>query len=94
MEIGKFIEDLGISTSDNPISKSDDKWEIVFDSSDDYAQLYSLLTKSDLVDLVTDDSIFSESKSVAKFLGDDYDVTLEADFNNDTYTFTVEETKE
>lgn len=83
----KFAKDLGI-TSDGVLEG--DRYVIELLDSNEYSKVYSLLDKSDKVDLDGDLTLVSEKMSELTFLSDDYDVKLIANFMDDVYKVIIE----
>lgn len=59
-----------------------------------YARAYSLLDKSELVDLDASEMSMTPEGSEMLYLADEYDVRLKANFDDNVYEIYVEESKE
>lgn len=90
----QFIVDLGLP---------EEGWEELNGSlvyhlkdSNDYARAYTILDKSDLVDVDVLDtiSIMSDDSNVLNYIGDDFDISLEANFEEDDYIIKIMKAKE
>lgn len=86
--IDEFLDKLGIT---GEYTTTDGEYTLLLENSDEFQQVYSILSSSDLVDLDVDDVIVTEHANILKYLADDYDLTLECDFDSDTYKLIVEE---
>lgn len=89
MEINELLDKLEIDYSD--MNAQNGKFTILFNSSDDYQDAYVKLSKSDLVDLDDEGVIVTEHSNIMKYMADDYDLTLECDFDKDIYKLVIEE---
>lgn len=90
MTTKEFIEDLGISVDDNPFKVDGDTYTLVLTDSDDYSELYALLSHVDSLDLDAESTVMTEHSNMMKYMSDDYDITLEANYDSDIYKFIVE----
>lgn len=86
-----FLKELGI-TDEGEYSK-DNLYVIDIDDSDTYGKYYSKLDKSDLVDEIDDNSLLTLHNSSINFEGDNYLITLIADFEQDLYKLVCKELK-
>ena len=85
----EFLKQLGIDSKSG--TYKNDLYIVDIDNSNDYGKIYSKLERSDLVDEVADNSqVMYESASI-QFEGENYLITLLADFENDTYKMTIKE---
>lgn len=88
MEPKEFLAHLGITKE----GRTDGSIYIVdLADSNDYARAYSALDKAAEVDLDNEASANSEHSSMLTFLSDDYDIILEANFDDNVYRLTVKE---
>lgn len=69
----------------------DNKYTIVLNDSNDYAYYYTLLDSNENIDLVDSSSVSTEFLNVITYEGDDFKVSLNADFNNNYYNVTIED---
>lgn len=67
------------------------KYTIVLNDSNDYAYYYTLLDSNENLDLVDSSSVSTEFLNVITYEGDDFKVSLNADFNNNYYNVTIED---
>lgn len=67
------------------------KYTIVLNDSNDYAYYYTLLDSNENIDLVDSSSVSTEFLNVITYEGDDFKVSLNADFNNNYYNVTIED---
>lgn len=72
---------------------ANNKYTIVLNNSDDYAYYYTLLDHNENIDLVDSSSVSTEYLNVVTYEGDDYKVSLNANFNDDYYNVTIEDLK-
>ena len=70
-----------------------DKYTIVLNDSDDYAYYYTLLDHNENIDLVDSSSVSTEFLNVITYEGNDYIVSLNANFNDNYYNVTIEDLK-
>ena len=87
----EFLKELGIT--DNGEYSKDNSYVIDIDDSDTYGKYYSKLDKSDLVDEIDDNSLLTLHNSSINFEGDNYLITLIADFEQDLYKLVCKEIK-
>lgn len=76
------IKDVGHYSKSN-------SYIIDIDDSDYYGKIYSILDKSDEVEEDEDSSMITIHNSNIVFRSDDYQLTLVADFDQDTYKLVV-----
>lgn len=94
MEMNKFVDfltKLGISQEG---VEQGDKYVIDLGDSNTYSRVYTILDKSELVDLDVENISMTEEESTMIYLSDNYDLTLSANFENNKYTLTIEEAKD
>ena len=88
MQTKDFALKLGIKIQGK---ESNEGYVIRFNNSDDYAKVYSLLSRSELLSLEEDQVILSEHTNIIKYISDEFDLTLAANFDKDSYTLTIKE---
>lgn len=84
----EILNKLGI---DAEVIEEDSKQVAYLEDSDEFAKAYTKFDKSDLVDLDPSSVISTEEKSVMIFISDDYDITLEGNYDTDEYKIIFEE---
>jgi hypothetical protein len=89
MYLEKFLEKLGI-TQVGHYTKTN-TYIIDIDDSDEYGKIYSLLDKSDEIEEDEDSSTITIHTSNIVFESDNYQLTLIADFDQDTYKLVCKE---
>lgn len=72
---------------------ANDKYTIVLNDSDDYAYYYTLLDHNENIDLVDSSSVSTEFLNVITYEGNDFKVSLNANFNDNYYNVTIEDLK-
>ena len=92
MDIKEFIEQLKLphQVTNNVISESDT--EIIYNllNSDIFSKVYSILDRSELLDLDYDNIEINDLSTHMVYLSDDFDIILDADFENDDYNLIIE----
>lgn len=88
-----FLTGLGIKELFDS-SSSDDEYTIDLGDSDSYSRVYTILDKSNKVDLDADSTTMDENGTSLTYLGDDWDLTLSANFDSNSYVLTVREAAE
>lgn len=84
----EFLKKLGIEE----IGYYKDKTYIIdLDNDTQFSKIYSKLEKSDLVEPNDDYQSINLSESNIEYYNKDYEITLYANFENDTYKVIVEE---
>ena len=94
METSRFVDfltKLGISQEG---VEQGDKYVIDLGDSNAYSRVYTILDKSELVDLDVENISMTEEESTMIYLSDNYDLTLSANFNDNKYTLTIKEAKD
>ena len=91
MSAEEFAKHLGITKEGSYV---DDVYVITLSGSNEYSKVYTILDKSDEVDLDTDEISLDVKNSLMVYLADDFDIKLTADFDADIYTITFEEVHE
>lgn len=89
MKLDELLDALRIS--DENLVKEGDKYVIYLNDSDEYQSAYIQLSKSDIVDLDDESTIVTEHSNIMKYLADNFDITLECDFDKDIYKIIFEE---
>lgn len=85
----KFIKDLGITYSGS--FENNDSYVIDLVDSNEYSKVYSILDKSDKVELDTETILVSDKLSEIIFRDDKYEVKLLANFVDNVYKVVVSE---
>lgn len=88
-----FLTGLGIKELFDSSSK-EDEYTIDLVDSDSYSRVYTILDKSDKVDLDAYSTTMDENGTSLTYLGDDWDLTLSANFEDNSYVLTVREAGE
>lgn len=84
----EFLKKLGI----DEIGYYKDKTYIIdLDNDTQFSKIYSKLEKSDLIGPDDDYQAINLFESNIKYYNEDYEITLSANFENDTYKVIVEE---
>lgn len=83
----EFVKSLGIM---EPGSFEGDKYVVELADSNAYAKAFTILDKSDKVDLDGDSTLVSPKVGELLFLSDDYDIRLVANYKDDIYKIIVE----
>ena len=82
----EFAKQLGIEFPGEVI---DDKYIIPLTNSDEYSKMYTLLDKSELVDLDTSTTLVTDKVSELIYVGDEFIVKLDANFKEDLYRVVI-----
>lgn len=77
-----FLKELGI-TLDGHVNENG-HYVIDIDDSDEFGKIFSRLDKSTLVDEDEESSSLTLDTANIQYMGDEYNITLMADFENDT----------
>lgn len=85
----EFLTQLGIDAE--PVKSKNGIYVIDIADSDEYGKFYSKLDKSDLIDEIPENSQITYEAASIQYEGDDYTITLMADFENDVYKMTIKE---
>ena len=88
-KVKDFLKELEINTG--KLKLNGDKVVINFKNSNDYQKAYEKLSKSDKVDLDIENGDVGEDGTHMVYLADDYDIYLDADYDNVIYTLTFQE---
>lgn len=78
-----FLEEIGITNSGN--ISDDGCYVIDFKNDIEWSKAYSKLDKSDLVDEEDDSTNITMESSTVQFVGDEFTITMTADFESDIY---------
>lgn len=84
-----FLKQIGID--EKPVKSANGIYVIDIYDSDQYGRIYSKLDKSDLLDEIPENSQITYDTASIQYEGDDYSITLMADFENDSYKMTIKE---
>ena len=82
----EFAKKLGI---DYPGEIVNNKYIIPLTNSDEYSRIYTLLDKSDLVDLDTSSTLVTDKVSELQYFNDTFTVKLDANFVDDLYRVVI-----
>lgn len=86
-QVKEFLSSIGITDEGTIV---DNEYVIKLEDSDAWARVYSLLEQAENVDQDIDEPIMaSERSGIIAYLSDDYDLTLDARYDSNTYTLTV-----
>lgn len=91
MTAEEFAKQLGISGDGDYV---DNKYVINLANSNEYSKVYTILDKSELVDLDVDRINLDVSSTLLVYLADEFDIELKSDFDNDVYTVSFEDAKD
>lgn len=91
MEQNKLDDILYLLDFDDIGELKDNKYTIKLNDSNDYAYYYTLLDQNENLDLVDSSSVSTEFLNVITYEGDDFKVSLNADFNKNYYNVTIED---
>ena len=83
----EFLQEIGINLS-GYYDKSH-KYVVDLSDSDEYGRIFSKLNKSDLVEENDSASQITVNNSTVVYEGEEYDIILQADFDNDLYKIIV-----
>ena len=89
MYLEKFLAKLGISQVGHYTKTN--TYVIDIEDSDEYGKIYSLLDKSDEIEEDEDSSTITVHNSNIVFESENYQLTLIADFDQDTYKLVCKE---
>lgn len=84
----EFLKELGIQGT--PQRTDDGTYILDIEGSDNYGRIYSRLDRSDLVEEDEDASQLTLDTSALRYENDEYQLTLLADFNEDTYQLVIQ----
>ena len=90
-KIEKILKDLDFDDIDGKIEGN--KFTFTLKNSDDYAYYYTLLDQNDDLTLIDSSSVSTEYLSVIKYEGENFKVSLNADYNKNYYNITIEDLK-
>lgn len=86
-KMNEFLKSIGITQEGS--YENDSKYVVELVDSNEYSKAYSILDKSDKVDLDTDLTLVSNKMSELTYLSDEYDIKLIANFADDIYKIIV-----
>lgn len=86
-----FLDELKISLRGSRSSSG--SYVIDIADSEEFAKIFSLLDKSDLVEEDGDQNIVTFHNTSQLFRGDDYDIVLLGDLDNDQYKMVISEVR-
>ena len=82
----EFAKKLGIEF---PGEEINGKYVIPLSDSNEYSKVYTLLDKSELVDLDTSTTLVTDKVSELQYFGDGFTVKLDANFTDDFYRVVI-----
>lgn len=85
-ECEEFLQKLGI---DFPVEVINGRAVAPLVNSDEYSKVYTILDKSDLVELDGSSTLVTEKSSELKYFGEGFIVKLDANFVDDLYRVVV-----
>lgn len=91
MEQNKLDDILYLLDFDDIGELKNNKYTIKLNDSNDYAYYYTLLDQNENLNLVDSSSVSTEFLNVVTYEGDDFKVSLNADFNKNYYNITIED---
>lgn len=91
MKIKELLSELGINNVVGSYSKDGKSYIIDIDNSNEYNRYYSRLTRSDLLEEDEDSSTLNIKNSNQIFIGDDFQVSLQAEWDDDRYKLVIKE---
>ena len=96
MTINEFVKTLDIPNNilSNTTASSDTFVEYNLQSSDIFSKVYSKLDQNSNLDLDFDNMVIDGTKTHMVYMGDEYDVILESDFDEDEYTLIIKVAEE
>ena len=83
-----FLKSLGIT---GPIEVVDGVPTVILKNSNEYARVYSILERSDLVDIIPEDAVINASIASLKYESDEFELVLSGDLSRNIYKLTIEE---
>lgn len=84
----EFLKELGIQGT--PQRTDNGTYILDIEGPDNYGRIYSRLDRSDLVEEDEDASQLTLDTSSLRYENDEYQLTLLADFNEDTYQLVIQ----
>lgn len=84
----EFLKELGIQGT--PQRTDNSTYVLDIEGPDNYGRIYSRLDRSDLVEEDEDASQLTLDTSALRYENDEYQLTLLADFNEDTYQLVIQ----
>ena len=82
----EFAKKLGITYPGDMVNG---KYIIPLMDSDEYSKIYTLLDKSDLVELDTSCTLVTDKVSELQYFNDEFVIKLDANFNDDFYRVVI-----
>ena len=82
----QFAKKLGI---DFPGEMHNDKYIIPLTNSDEYSKVYTILDKSDMVELDTSCTLVTDKVSELQYFNDEFVIKLDANFTDDLYRVVI-----
>lgn len=91
MTINEFVKTLNLPDSilNNIVTQKNNYIEYDLQTSDILSKVYSAVDKNESLDLDFDNMVIDGTKTHMVYLGDDFDVILESDFDADEYRLIV-----
>ena len=89
MNASKILKDLNIDK--NGTFSDDNCYVIDLDDSKEFFKIYSILDKSELLEADDDLTLMDADESYIVYDGDDYQISLIADLEADTYRIVLKE---
>jgi hypothetical protein len=86
MEMKEFASKLGIDVEG---TLEGEKYVIELANSNEYSRVYTLLDKSELVNIDEDSTLVTENVGELLFLGDEFDIKLVGNFAQDIYRIVI-----
>jgi phage-related protein len=86
MEMKEFASKLGIDIEG---TLEGEKYVIELANSNEYSRVYTLLDKSELVNIDEDSTLVTENVGELLFLGDEFDIKLVGNFAQDIYRIVI-----
>ena len=89
----EFLDSIGISKSGS--FGDDGSYIIDLSNSDEYGRMFTILDKSDDLDIMQDNQVITEQGSSLMYeaLNEPYSINLLADFDNDLYQLVITKIK-
>lgn len=91
MKADEFAKQLGIT---QPGDYVDGVYVVNLKDSNEYSRIYTILDKSNLCDLDVQEISLDVQNSLLVYLSDEFDIKLQANFDNNVYSVSFEEAKE
>ena len=91
MNAQEFARQLGITKEGEYV---DGVYVITLKDSNEYSRVYTILDKSNLCDLDTEEINLDVQHSLMVYLADNFDIILKANFDTNDYSVSFEEVKD